>query len=91
MTTSAWRLLGFLGQAIFASRFLVQWLTSEHRGRSVIPVYFWYASMAGAVILLGYAISIKDPVFIVGQSFGMVVYSRNLWLIRHPQTARGDA
>ncbi len=76
-----WQIVGFAGQFFFATRFAVQWWVSERRQESVIPVYFWYASMVGAVLLLAYAISIKDPVFIVGQSFGMIVYVRNLVLI----------
>ena len=61
---------------------MVQWLASEARGKSVFPAYFWYASLVGAVGLLAYAIHIRDPIFILGQSFGLVVYSRNLAL-RH--------
>lgn len=79
---NSWSIIGFLGQAAFASRFVVQWLSSEREGRSVIPVYFWYASLVGSLVLLSYAIHIKDPVFVVGQSFGMVVYLRNLMLLR---------
>lgn len=64
------------------SRFLVQWLSSEREQRSVIPVAFWYLSLAGGAMLLTYAIQRRDPVFIFGQSFGVVVYVRNLQLIR---------
>ncbi|MCR4338080.1 MAG: lipid-A-disaccharide synthase N-terminal domain-containing protein [Candidatus Omnitrophica bacterium] len=76
-----WLVLGFTGQALFASRFIVQWICSERRGESYIPIVFWYLSLAGGAILLIYAISIKDPVFIVGQSTGVIVYLRNLVLI----------
>ncbi len=86
MTPTLWKVLGFTGQAIFGSRFLVQWLVSERRGQSVIPAYFWYASLLGSITLLAYAIHIGDPVFIVGQSFGLVVYSRNLVLRRRNPT-----
>ena len=75
-------MLGFLGQACFASRFLVQWLVSERTGRSVIPRAFWYLSIAGGSIVLCYAIWRRDPVFIVGQSAGLLVYLRNLILLR---------
>ncbi|HET6616398.1 MAG TPA: lipid-A-disaccharide synthase N-terminal domain-containing protein [Gemmatimonadota bacterium] len=75
-------MLGFLGQACFASRFLVQWLVSERSGRSVIPRAFWYLSIAGGSIVLCYAIWRRDPVFIVGQSAGLLVYLRNLILLR---------
>ncbi len=76
-----WLGLGFLAQAMFMSRFLIQWLASEKAGKSVMPVFFWYASLAGASLLLIYSIHRRDPVFIAGQSFGFIVYSRNLFLI----------
>jgi lipid-A-disaccharide synthase-like uncharacterized protein len=74
-------LLGFMGQLLFALRFFVQWVASERKGESVIPVYFWYLSLIGSVILLVYAIIRHDPVFILGQSTGFIVYMRNLMLI----------
>jgi lipid-A-disaccharide synthase-like uncharacterized protein len=77
-----WVAFGFLGQALFSMRFLVQWLASERARRSVIPTAFWYFSIAGSVILLSYAVYRRDPVFIVGQSMGFFIYFRNLWLIR---------
>ena len=76
-----WLLVGFLGQALFASRFIIQWFKSELVGRSVIPISFWYCSLGGGVILLAYAIHRLDPVFIAGQGAGLIVYSRNLILI----------
>ncbi|HTQ14025.1 MAG TPA: lipid-A-disaccharide synthase N-terminal domain-containing protein [Rhizomicrobium sp.] len=76
-----WLLVGFLGQALFASRFIVQWFRSEMEGRSVIPLSFWYCSVGGGVVLLAYAIFKRDPVFIIGQASGLFVYARNLWLI----------
>lgn len=77
-----WLGVGFLGQALFSMRFLVQWLVSEMRRRSIVPVAFWYFSLAGGVTLLSYAIYREDPVFIVGQAGGLVIYARNLYLIR---------
>lgn len=77
-----WLVIGFLGQALFASRFLVQWYESERRHESVIPVAFWWLSLTGAAVLLFYAISRRDPVIICGQAMGMVVYVRNLMLVR---------
>lgn len=77
-----WLAIGFAAQAIFASRFLVQWIASERARASVMPVSFWYLSLAGGLMLLGYAIHRRDPVFILGQAFGVVVYLRNLYLIR---------
>jgi lipid-A-disaccharide synthase-like uncharacterized protein len=76
-----WVAVGFVGQAVFSARFIVQWIVSERRKRSVIPVSFWFLSIAGSVILLTYAIHRQDPVFILGQAGGMLVYSRNLWMI----------
>jgi lipid-A-disaccharide synthase-like uncharacterized protein len=78
----AWLVIGFLGQACFFSRFLVQWMASERAGRSLVPRAFWYLSIAGGVIVLTYAIWRRDPVFIAGQSGGLFVYLRNLVLLR---------
>ena len=77
-----WITVGLLGQLMFTGRFIVQWLASEKAGRSVVPVAFWYFSIAGSVIVLAYGIHKLDPVIIVGQLPGTVIYSRNLWLIR---------
>lgn len=76
-----WLIVGFTGQAVFTGRFVLQWLYSEFKKRSVIPVGFWYLSIVGSALLLGYAIYREDPVFIIGQSFGFIVYLRNLQLI----------
>ena len=84
---AAWIAFGFAGQALFTSRFLVQWLSSERLGRSVIPRSFWYLSIAGSAVLLTYAIHRSDPVIITGQLFGFVVYIRNLQLLRRPSAA----
>lgn len=73
--------LGFLAQGLFTARFLVQWIASERAGRSVVPLSFWYFSVAGGGLLLVYAILRKDPVFILGQAGGLVIYLRNLYLI----------
>ncbi len=82
MIPEIWLVIGFLGQLLFFLRFLVQWIVSERRGRSTIPLPFWYFSLAGGAILLTYAIHRADPVFIIGQAGGLLVYSRNLILIR---------
>ncbi len=76
-----WLCVGFLGQALFSARFLIQWLKSEREKRSVIPMAFWYFSIAGGSTLLSYAIYRKDPVFIVGQAGGLFIYFRNLHFI----------
>ncbi len=82
MTTEhVWLGVGLLGQAFFSARFLVQWIASERRKRSVVPRAFWYFSVGGGLTLLAYAIYRRDPVFILGQSAGLFVYARNLWLI----------
>lgn len=79
-----WLVVGFAGQLVFTGRFALQWLYSEYKKRSLIPVGFWYLSLVGSALLLAYAIYRQDPVFIIGQSFGFVVYLRNLQLIaRH--------
>jgi lipid-A-disaccharide synthase-like uncharacterized protein len=81
MTTNQWLIIGFVGQALFGARFIIQWVVSEKKGESTIPLAFWYCSIGGAVVLLSYAIYKQDPVFIVGQSLGSIVYVRNLILI----------
>ncbi len=74
-------IIGFLGQGLFASRFIVQWIYSERKGESTIPLAFWYLSILGGMGLLIYAIFRKDPVIITGQVFGLFIYVRNLYLI----------
>lgn len=86
-TELVWVCIGFGGQALFSMRFLVQWLYSERRGRSVVPVHFWYYSIAGGVTLLSYAIFKQDPVFIAGQAAGLFVYGRNLVFISRERRA----
>jgi lipid-A-disaccharide synthase-like uncharacterized protein len=76
-----WLLLGLAGQALFSARFLVQWVHSERRGQSLIPTAFWYFSLAGGATLFAYALHIGDPVFILGQSVGVLIYGRNLYFI----------
>tara|TARA_B100001540_G_C15325641_1_gene425673 strand:- start:18 stop:302 length:285 start_codon:yes stop_codon:yes gene_type:complete len=73
--------IGFVGQGLFASRFIVQWIYSEKKGESSIPIIFWYLSIFGGLGLLTYAIFRKDPVIIIGQLFGIIIYARNLILI----------
>ncbi len=77
----AWLAVGFAGQATFTARFLVQWIASERRRDSVIPVAFWYLSLAGGLVMLAYATYKRDPVFMTGQSMGVVIYVRNLMLV----------
>jgi lipid-A-disaccharide synthase-like uncharacterized protein len=77
-----WLVVGFMGQVMFSARFLVQWLASEKVQRSIVPEAFWYLSLAGGGILLAYAIHRRDPIFILGQSAGCLIYLRNIWFVR---------
>ena len=74
-----WVLLGFAAQAFFTMRFVVQWIASERAGKMVMPIAFWFFSIGGGVLLFGYALYKRDPVFILGQGFGVFVYVRNLY------------
>jgi lipid-A-disaccharide synthase-like uncharacterized protein len=77
----AWLAFGLLGQVIFGMRFIVQWIASERKRESHIPIVFWYLSITGGIITTAYAIHKRDIVFIIGQGAGLVVYIRNLMLI----------
>lgn len=77
----AWLLAGLAAQAMFSARFLVQWIASERVRRSVMPQAFWYFSFVGGLMLLAYAVHRRDPVFILGQAFGLIVYSRNIYFL----------
>ena len=83
-------LIGFVGQGLFASRFIFQWIYSEKKGESYIPLIFWYLSIFGGLGLLTYAIFRKDPVIIVGQSFGIFIYLRNLILIHNNSKRKNE-
>ena len=85
-----WITIGFVGQFLFMMRFLWQWIQSERQRRSVIPIAFWYFSLAGGMTLFAYAVHRRDPVFITGQMLGLVVYTRNLLLIRRERRAAGS-
>lgn len=80
-----WLVVGFCGQALFGSRFLIQWIASEKQKRSVIPLAFWYCSILGGLVLFSYALYRMDPVFIVGQALGVLIYGRNLYFIHRRQ------
>jgi len=80
--SAVWLTIGFIGQAIFTARFVVQWAASEKRRNSVVPIAFWWLSLVGGGVLLAYASYKRDPVIVVGQSLGLVVYVRNLMLVR---------
>lgn len=84
---AVWLAAGLAGQALFTARFLVQWIASERAKRSVVPVAFWYFSLAGGLVLLLYALHKRDPVFILGQAGGAVIYARNLYLLHRGSAA----
>ncbi len=77
-----WIVFGTLGQAMFFARFLLQWIASERAGRSYVPVAFWYLSLVGAGMMAVYAVHREEPIFLIGQAVGWVVYARNLVLLR---------
>lgn len=79
---------GTIGQVIFTSRFVVQWLYSEKKNESLFPVSFWYISTVGSLIIAVYAIFRQDAVLFIGQAFGMIVYFRNLYLHHKPHFKR---
>lgn len=91
----AWLVLGFTAQLLFSMRFLVQWIASERARRSIVPEAFWYFSLAGGAMLFAYAIYRLDPVFMLGQGMGLLIYARNLHFILRskqlPATPDGEA
>jgi len=84
--TDPWILFGFCAQGVFFLRFIVQWIESERRKKSVVPLVFWYLSIVGSVLILIYAIKRGDPVFIFGQGFALIIYIRNIMLHKRPVT-----
>ncbi len=94
VTTTAelwWVAFGMAAQMMFMARFVLQWIASERARDSVVPVAFWYLSLLGGVMLLAYALHRRDPVFILGQALGIMIYARNLWLIHQARRAREQA
>ena len=87
---TGWLAVGFLGQAMFTSRFVLQWIASERHKQSIIPPAFWWCSVAGGLTLFIYAIHRHDPVFILGQGAGLLIYARNLMLLRRPMRGTAD-
>jgi lipid-A-disaccharide synthase-like uncharacterized protein len=86
MSMNALKVIGLAGQAIFGCRFIIQWIASERARKSVIPIAFWYISFLGGVLTLIYAFSIQEPVFILSQIGGTLIYARNLILIYRDRT-----
>jgi lipid-A-disaccharide synthase-like uncharacterized protein len=89
-SSSFWLYFGFAAQGLFTARFLVQWLYSEKLGKSVIPLAFWYFSLAGGLMLFIYAVQRHEPVFAIGQATGLIIYMRNLYLIHVKQKRVAD-
>ena len=85
-----WEVVGFLGLVVFTSRFVVQWIVSERRRESVIPISFWYLSIVGSLLLLSYAFERRDPIFVLSYLFNGVIYLRNLYLIHRRRRAEAD-
>jgi lipid-A-disaccharide synthase-like uncharacterized protein len=86
-----WMAVGFVGQVFFGLRFVVQWIASERRKQSVVPLAFWYLSVVGSVILLAYAVYLRNPVFIAGYSLNLLIYIRNLWIIFHASPGKAGS
>ena len=84
---TVWTIIGFLGTALFGVRFVVQWLSSERAGHSVVPVAFWYFSIAGGAITLVYAMHLKAWPLILGQGTPLLIYVRNLWMVLRDRAA----
>jgi len=84
-----WGAFGFLGQAVFGVRFLIQWVRSEQEGHSVIPIAFWYCSLVGSVISLVYAVHMQAWPLVMGQFLPLPIYIRNIWMIYRDRRAKG--
>lgn len=82
VTEKTWLAVGFTAQLMFSMRFIVQWIASERARASIVPETFWYFSLFGGALLFAYAIYRLDPVFMLGQGMGLVIYSRNIYFIR---------
>lgn len=82
-TELIWLAIGFSAQLMFSARFIIQWIASERARRSIVPETFWYFSFVGGLMLFIYAIYRVDPVFILGQGMGLLIYSRNIYFIWH--------
>jgi lipid-A-disaccharide synthase-like uncharacterized protein len=91
VTEKTWLAVGFLAQLMFSMRFIVQWIASERARRSIVPETFWYFSMVGGAMLFAYAIYRLDPVFMLGQGMGLVIYGRNIYFIRAHRKSEAQA
>jgi lipid-A-disaccharide synthase-like uncharacterized protein len=90
-TEKLWLLIGFSAQLMFSMRFIVQWIASERARMSIVPETFWYFSLLGGAMLFAYAIYRVDPVFILGQGLGLLIYARNIQMIwNHKKASKAD-
>jgi lipid-A-disaccharide synthase-like uncharacterized protein len=76
-----WLAFGLVAQLFFTARFLVQWISSERAGMSVVPMAFWFCSMGGGIMTLIYGIAKREPIIILGQALATIIYIRNIMLI----------
>jgi lipid-A-disaccharide synthase-like uncharacterized protein len=83
--TPVWFIIGLIGESIFFGRFLVQWIATERKGRTVVPLMFWYLSIIGSVIITAYSIYRNDPVFILANTLSLFIYFRNLYFAHSPR------
>jgi lipid-A-disaccharide synthase-like uncharacterized protein len=90
-TEKSWLAIGFLAQLMFSMRFVVQWIASERARRSIVPETFWYFSLVGGAMLFAYAIYRFDPVFMLGQGMGLIIYGRNIYFIRNQHKLAAEA
>ncbi|MCB1650630.1 MAG: lipid-A-disaccharide synthase N-terminal domain-containing protein [Alphaproteobacteria bacterium] len=90
-SSTIWIIIGFVGQALFFMRFFVQWLASEKAKKSVVPDLFWYFSLSGGAVLLTYAFYRQDPVFILGQGMGLLIYLRNIYFLKKTKNEQQDS
>jgi len=86
-----WLVFGLLAQLVFTARFLVQWLASEKAGRSVVPMAFWFLSIAGGTMTLIYGIQRREPVIIIGQALSIFIYIRNVMLIFKNKSSQSES
>jgi lipid-A-disaccharide synthase-like uncharacterized protein len=86
-----WATVGLIGQLTFGFRFVLQWIVSEYKKKSYVPTSFWFLSIIGSLILLGYSIHVKNPIFILGFSLNTLIYLRNIHLIYKSRVQKDTA
>jgi lipid-A-disaccharide synthase-like uncharacterized protein len=88
---TVWMGIGFLGEGLFGMRFVIQWIATERKKRSVVPAAFWHLSVLGSALVLSYAIYLVNPVFIVASAIPLPIYLRNLYFIHKRPPAQPAA